>query len=134
MNLNRAQSFVEYALFASVAVVALMGMQIYLKRGLQAKVKTFVDGTAEAVSSMAGRQKPLRQYEPYYMDSEVTTQELEEKKTIYTPGGTTKREYPPAAQDKDGNYVEGNVAKRSGAIHIKGVTYDTLQADDKWEN
>lgn len=40
---ERAQSFVEYALLLTVVVAALVGMQLYAKRGIQAGVKTATD-------------------------------------------------------------------------------------------
>ncbi|MCX5711217.1 MAG: hypothetical protein NT060_04610 [Candidatus Omnitrophica bacterium] len=36
---NSAQSLVEYAVFACFLVAALVGMQMYLKRGIQGKIK-----------------------------------------------------------------------------------------------
>ncbi len=40
---ERAQSFVEYAVVLTVVVAALVGMQLYAKRGIQAGIKTATD-------------------------------------------------------------------------------------------
>ena len=40
---KKAQSIVVYVLFLSVALAAIIGMQVYLKRGIQAKIKDLSD-------------------------------------------------------------------------------------------
>ncbi|MFA5356894.1 MAG: hypothetical protein WC301_05790 [Candidatus Omnitrophota bacterium] len=60
---NKAQSVSEYSIFLSIILVALVVMNIYVKRGLQGRYKDMVD-MATASSSAQG------QYEPYYADSE----------------------------------------------------------------
>ena len=40
---ERAQSFIEYALLLTVIAAALLGMQLYAKRGIQAGIKTATD-------------------------------------------------------------------------------------------
>ena len=74
MIFNKAQTLAEYALLITIIVAAIAGMQIYLKRGLQAKYKSFVDG--------AGQMAGIKQYEPYYVQSEQTIEQ--EQKTAYT--------------------------------------------------
>lgn len=42
-SFNRAQSTLEYAIIVTVAVAALLAMQIYFKRGIQGKLKDSSD-------------------------------------------------------------------------------------------
>ena len=76
---RRGQSVTEYAIVFSVVAAAVIGMQIYLKRGLQAKEKGTVDLLTQVSSAplnAAGDTRTLgktAQYEPYYANSDVTT-------------------------------------------------------------
>ena len=64
------QSVVEYAVLFSVVAAVVIGMQLYVKRGMQAKVKRVSDYLTEQESkdghSMATKAKRYTQYEPYY--------------------------------------------------------------------
>ncbi len=42
-SFNRAQSTLEYAIIVTVAIAALLAMQVYFKRGLQGKLKESAD-------------------------------------------------------------------------------------------
>lgn len=100
MNLNpKAQTLAEYAIVFSLVFAAIIGMQLYVKRGLQAKFKDFVVGATKNISNSAGLKQPLTQYEPYYIDSEITTQQSQNLSTTYNPGGTLRRNW------KDGENV-----------------------------
>ena len=99
MNLKRAQSLVEYAILISIVIAALVGMQVYVKRGLQAKYKGAVDSTGDAVG--------IKQYEPYYADKTQTIQQ--EQKTDYTvaPKGDLQRSISSTIERKDAVLKEG---------------------------
>lgn len=43
------QSIIEYAMFIAVVVLALLAMQVYLKRGLQGKIKDMADQISPAL-------------------------------------------------------------------------------------
>lgn len=68
---RRAQSVVEYAVLFSVVAAVVIGMQLYVKRGAQAKLKQASDhfalttGDAKAGGPTLGGEAIL-QYEPYY--------------------------------------------------------------------
>ena len=47
---NRAQSTLEYAILIGVIVAGLVGMQVYLKRGYQGKLKDSADSMGEQFS------------------------------------------------------------------------------------
>lgn len=72
---NRAQSVAEYAILISLVVAAAVAMQLYVKRGLQAKVKsgtdafTNVNGTIDPGVGGTARLGTQSQYEPYYQES-----------------------------------------------------------------
>lgn len=120
---TKAQSLAEYALIISVVLAAIIGMQVYVKRGLQARLKTFVDGATGT-----------RQYEPYYTDSKIALQQLNQVAFNYAAGGRVERKWLPVVKDSEGNYIEGNVTKRAGTIKTKGVTDEDLAADNAWQN
>lgn len=60
---KKAQITTEYAILVAVIIAALAGMQIYLKRGIQARLKNAIDYSV--VSGVFN----TPQYEPGYMDS-----------------------------------------------------------------
>lgn len=90
---RKAQNTAEYALMIAIVVGALSIMQLYIKRGLQARIKTGVDNIPAAVLSAASDDDDgdltddlftdsrhdgnyTYQYEPYYYregTSDMTT-------------------------------------------------------------
>jgi hypothetical protein len=73
---RRAQTTAEYAILIGIVVAALVAMQTYVKRGLQAKIQTGV-GT--------------EQYEPYYLSSSFnTSSSASETKGFIAGGGATR--------------------------------------------
>ena len=60
---KRGQSLTEYAILFSVVAAAYLGMQLYVKRGVQAHIKGVSDDFAGTESATTGS---LLQYEPYY--------------------------------------------------------------------
>jgi len=54
------QSTAEYAILVGIVIAAAVGMQLYVKRGMQSKFKGAVDGM---ILSSGGT---VLQYEPYY--------------------------------------------------------------------
>ena len=107
MNYNKAQTLAEYALLITIIVAAIAGMQIYVKRGLQAKYKSFVDGTGNMVG--------IKQYEPYYNQSEEII-DLE-----YVTTYTYKQ--------------EGRLTRETDHAVTRGVTVTEgfdIGADDEW--
>jgi len=65
---RKAQTTAEYAILIGLVVAALVAMQTYVKRGLQGRMKDATD--------QVGLQNPslnaTPQYEPYYMQQDVT--------------------------------------------------------------
>ncbi|MDD5477964.1 MAG: hypothetical protein PHG87_07220 [Candidatus Omnitrophica bacterium] len=61
LNKAKAQSTLEYAVVVACVVAALLGMQFYIRRGIQGKLRQAADETGE-------------QYTPLNVDSNITTQ------------------------------------------------------------
>ncbi|MDO8661642.1 MAG: hypothetical protein Q7K98_00255 [Candidatus Omnitrophota bacterium] len=84
---KKGQSTAEYAIVIGLVVAAIVAMQIYVKRGLQGKVKDAVD-YKDAGDTVTGT---TTQYEPYYSSSTMTsTRAASEKAEVTTGGGVTR--------------------------------------------
>jgi uncharacterized protein (UPF0333 family) len=86
LRLNkRGQSTLEYALLIGVIVAALIAMQVYMKRGVQGKIRDATDQIGE-------------QYSPGYttgaitMDSNSTTHEVVVNKTTTSDATKTQNQ------------------------------------------
>ena len=82
------QSTAEYAIVFAVVVAAVVGMQVYYKRGMQAKLKGVVD-RLNFDTSPAG--EALLQYEPYYAKSDYTVGQGTTTNAVVKEGGTIDR-------------------------------------------
>lgn len=60
-KVKKAQSSLEYAILIVAIVAALLGMQIYTRRGLQGRLRSSADELS------------IQQYEPKNMVSDITT-------------------------------------------------------------
>ena len=72
---RKAQSTLEYALIISVVVGALLAMQVYVKRGVQGRLKSATDDIGD-------------QYSPGYTESTVEV-EIQSNSTETLSGGVT---------------------------------------------
>ena len=74
---KKGQSTVEYAIVVGVVVAALVAMQTYVKRGLQARYHDGIQFLANETNITAGDGitylGSTTQYEPYYLSSSYTT-------------------------------------------------------------
>jgi len=78
IKLRKAQSTAEYAVIIGVVVAAALAMQVYIKRGIQARSKAGMDAftTPTGPITVAGQTTTfdnLAQYEPYYIESNYET-------------------------------------------------------------
>ena len=72
----RGQSTAEYAVVIGVVIAALVGMQIYVRRAMNAKLKDASDSVSATVGNQLGIEVTTAeqvQYEPYYASSDYTT-------------------------------------------------------------
>ena len=94
-KLRKSQSLTEYAILVSIVIASLVGMQLYAKRGLSARIKSATDAatgptatiTVDAVSAEFGS---LNQYEPYYVAGKSTSYQESIKDQKVTTTGEVK--------------------------------------------
>lgn len=75
MKLKKSQSTAEYAILISLIVAAALGMQLYMKRSLQAKMHDASLALTDVTGDVTGDGVLLansRQYEPYYSSQKVS--------------------------------------------------------------
>jgi len=91
MRIHKGQAFTEYSLLLAIALLAIIAMNTYIKRGLQARGKDIVDFTqakvvelgVQAIKNDSGLTEAAKQikeeelnkypqYEPYYVESQTT--------------------------------------------------------------
>ena len=87
---RRGQSMAEYAIVLTVVVTAIVAMQIYVKRGLQGKVKDVSDNVGFGLLN-AGYGKVTGQYEPYYAGTTYQVGQNQNVQEQYQTGGTVGR-------------------------------------------
>ena len=85
---KKGQSIMEYAILVSLVITALTGMQLYVRRGLQAKIKDASDNLPNYIRKQTDVasgdifNEGHTQYEPYYRggsETESTTTRGTEK-------------------------------------------------------
>jgi len=89
---SKAQTTAEYAILIALVVGAAMAMQVYVKRGLQGRVRDVVDHTGGG-GEVAGETLEFSgsQYEPYYSESQASSsQQIAESEDV-GQGGTVGR-------------------------------------------
>ena len=120
---RRGQSVTEYAIVFAVVAAAVIGMQVFLKRGLQAKEKSVTDYYSKVNNKPFANSTlnvgTLVQYEPYYADSQsnVLQDSREHEKRLV--GGQINR-----------TAVHSNVARTAG--HTAQGDAASLVKDDNW--
>jgi len=95
LNSRKGQNTAEYAILIGVIVAAAIAMQIYVRRGMQAKYKEATDFamTADTMSGVpeAANLFTANQYEPYYLATNyVTTQQGAQQEQMQTGGGVVR--------------------------------------------
>lgn len=104
------QATVEHGLFLGIVIGALIALQVFVTRGLNARYKSLVDGTTTALGSSG-------QYEPYYANSESTVANYSAVTTEYKPGGEVVR------RDRSRQMTESGWQR----------SQQDLKADDGWD-
>ncbi len=66
---HRGQNTAEYAIVIALIIGAVIAMQIYVKRGLQGRMKDATDYVATETSELGA----TKQYEPYYSEQSMTS-------------------------------------------------------------
>ena len=97
LRLKKAgQSTAEYAIVIGLVIAAVVGMQVYVKRGMQGKFKDASDADIVADADDSGEAygvNAVEQYEPQYATTTkmISTRDVAEKATT-SVGGGVKRE------------------------------------------
>ncbi len=119
---KRGMHTAEYAICFGLVVAAVVGMQTFVKRSLQARIKTGTDlmvsssgGTVEGVAIPA-----LNQYEPYYADSGQDS--IRDSRTL------EKRDATGALTRQ-----EATEQNRKAGAHQSELGADKLVDDDLWK-
>jgi Flp pilus assembly pilin Flp len=66
---RRGQNTAEYAIVIALIIGAVIAMQIYVKRGLQGRMKDATDYVATQTTELG----TTKQYEPYYSEQSMTS-------------------------------------------------------------
>ena len=105
-RLSKGQSTAEYAIVIGLVIAAAVGMQVYVKRSIQGKMKDAADYNDPAASMLT-----TKQYEPQYATTEgmESTREAQESATTSKGGGLTR-----AITGED-------VSTRTGTTRVLGV-------------
>ncbi len=84
---KKAQTTAEYAVLIGLVVAALLAMQVYVKRGLQGRLRDATDRVATQNPEVG----MTNQYEPYYLSSSFdSTRDTNESETTVEGGGVTR--------------------------------------------
>ncbi len=111
---RRGQSAAEYAIVFSVVIAALVGMQIYVKRGLNAKLKDGSDGASDLVMTKLGvsdaqAKKDAKQYEPYYTQTDYKVLQDADRVDKVASKGVITREVKKEETKRTGSQTVGGV-------------------------
>ncbi len=118
LNNRKGQNTAEYAILIGVIVAAAIAMQIYIRRGMQARIKDAVDYTMTAGASKEEGGTDLfnqSQYEPYYMSSDFNTTQSGATTEAMESGGGLTRNVISQTTLRTGNQVYGNYAVENGS-------------------
>jgi len=107
--LRKGQSTAEYAIVIGLVIAAAVAMQIYVKRGLQAKMKDAVDYNDPASKKVDGSAMFSGvPFEPKYTTSEMTSTSATHGKDVTDYGGGVTRTI------LTGNADKGDLSTRTG--------------------
>ena len=104
---RKGQSTAEYAIMISVVVAAVVGMQLYLKRGLQGKEKDVTDHIGTKLAEKVPGLTATAQYEPYYAQSDYTVTQNAASTQAYKAGGTVNRTVTNDDTTRTGSSTQG---------------------------
>ena len=108
LNAKRGQNTAEYAILIGVIVAAAIAMQIYIRRGMQARIKDAVDFTRTADDDAGNGLFNQSQYEPYYLNTTfATTQSVTKSQELQVGGGVVVNAISEGTQ-RSGNQTYSN--------------------------
>jgi hypothetical protein len=92
---SSGQSTAEYAFVLGTVLLGLVAMQVYIRRGLNAKIKDSSDSAIAIMYKQLKKTAPVAkdlQYEPNYSSSKYTVTQDTTRKDVVGPGGVAKKE------------------------------------------
>ncbi|MBU1998969.1 MAG: hypothetical protein ABIG46_00675 [Candidatus Omnitrophota bacterium] len=84
---KKGQSTAEFAILIGLVIGAVVAMQVYIKRGLQGKMKDAVDYSDTDTAAVFS----TGQYEPYYASSQSSTAQSASETTNTQTGGAVDK-------------------------------------------
>jgi uncharacterized protein (UPF0333 family) len=103
---SKAQTTAEYAILLGLVIAAAVAMQVYVKRGIQARMHDASRSLANQTSTLDMGQNAEYQYEPYYLNSSyVVNRGTSGGVTVDRGGNVTGNEISNVA--RTGNTVYG---------------------------
>jgi uncharacterized protein (UPF0333 family) len=109
LNSKKGQNTAEYAILIGVIVAAAIAMQIYVRRGMQARVKDAVDYSMTGANNEMGNFFTQKQYEPYYLQTNyTTTQASVASESLQQGGGVIRDSSTGETTQRTGNQVYSN--------------------------
>jgi gas vesicle protein len=108
LNSRRGQNTAEYAILIGVIVAAAIAMQVYVRRGVQARIKESVDFSRTADDQAGNAIFTQTQYEPYYSAQNTTQSQSARQSESMAFGGVTTRNTIEQIASVRGNQTAGN--------------------------
>ena len=93
MKKRKGQNIAEYSILITLIIIAAVGMQTYVKRGLSGRVKDAVDFVGPTMTGIGGVDLTLdgAQYTPYYEVSDTQVRSSADAvNTLAVSGGVAK--------------------------------------------
>jgi len=113
-KLNRiAQSTAEYAIIIAIVVGAIVAMQVFVKRGIQGRIRDTVARTAQdptlvGVTGVTDNPFTGNQYEPYYSESNMDAQSSAQRTETMAAGGAVNKVITGEVSTRTGTQVTRN--------------------------
>lgn len=112
LRIRKGQTVAEYAVLLSLVIAAALAIQVYVKRGIQARVKmgtdaytsvteTITTGGEGAKSASFGT---LSQYEPYYQETQYDRYQENIEQEHMGAGKVVKEKVSDVSAAKAGGY------------------------------
>ena len=91
-NHKKGQSLSEYVLLLALVTSVFIGMQLYVRRGLQGRLRDASDYAVQAMNRKLGSAY-AKQYEPYYRTSSKDVNQGSSFLGQMFEGGGTRKDY-----------------------------------------
>ena len=109
---KRGQNTAEFAILIGVIVAAAIAMQVYVRRGMQGRIKDAVDYSRTSDPTTSGIFNTA-QYEPYYQDYSTETRQYAKSSEAMQVGGGLERHIGNEYISRGGSTSYGNWSRSS---------------------